>query len=176
MCFIDAHPRIETDRLVLRAPRMDDDARIAALAGDFDVARMTSRLAHPYGIEDARAFLARVEAADHAGEAAFAVEHGDQGLIGMVGFHPGELGPEIGYWIGRPYWGRGMASEAAQAALSWAGREWGKRVVVSGHFADNPASARVLVKAGFLYTGVVQPRRSTARGEIAPTRMMVWLA
>jgi len=47
---------------------------------------------------------------------------------------------------------------------------------MSGHFADNPASGRVLEKAGFLYTGEVQSRRSTARGAAAPTRMMVWLA
>ena len=48
--------------------------------------------------------------------------------------------------------------------------------VVAGHFADNPASARVLVKAGFLYTGVVSPKFSVARGEPAPIRMMVRLA
>jgi RimJ/RimL family protein N-acetyltransferase len=62
------------------------------------------------------------------------------------------------------------------AVLSWAREVWGRRAVVSGHFADNPASGRVLEKAGFLYTGEVQPRHSTARGEVAPTRMMVWLA
>ena len=82
----------------------------------------------------------------------------------------------MGYWIGRPYWGQGYATEAATAALAWAGAGWGKRLVVSGHFADNPASGRVLEKAGFLYTGVVEPRHSKARGEAAATRMMVWLA
>jgi RimJ/RimL family protein N-acetyltransferase len=47
---------------------------------------------------------------------------------------------------------------------------------VAGHFADNDASGRVLVKAGFLYTGVVEHKASIARGEPVDTRMMVWLA
>jgi RimJ/RimL family protein N-acetyltransferase len=177
MGVIDSPPRIETDRLVLRAPVMGDAARIAALADDFDIARMTTHMPYPYALYDAQAFIGRIEAADLARDATFAIEHHDAGVVGMVGFHSREgLGPEIGYWVGRPYWGDGIASEAARAALKWAGREWRKRIVVSGHFADNPASGRVLVKAGFLYTGEVQPRRSAARGEIAATRMMVWLA
>jgi RimJ/RimL family protein N-acetyltransferase len=83
---------------------------------------------------------------------------------------------EIGYWLGRPFWGRGYMTEAVDAALLWAGDGWGRRYLLAGHFADNPASGQVLVKAGFLYTGDVVPRFSMARGEEAPTRMMVWLA
>ena len=60
--------------------------------------------------------------------------------------------------------------------MDWARRKWKKRAVVAGHFADNPASGRVLSKAGFLYTGEVKQRPSLARGEPAATRMMVWLA
>jgi len=169
--------RLCTPRLVLRAPRRRDAARIAELAGDFEVARMTSQLPHPYGREDAEAFLARMAAADAARERAFVIEHAAEGPIGVVGFQPGgRLGSEIGYWIGRPFWGRGFATEAARAALAWARDGWRRRVVVSGHFADNPASGRVLDKAGFLYTGEVQKRVSLARGAVAPTRMMVWLA
>jgi RimJ/RimL family protein N-acetyltransferase len=67
-------------------------------------------------------------------------------------------------------------TEALEAALAWAGGAWGKRFVMAGHFADNTDSGRVLVKVGFLYTGEVLPRFSTARGEEAATRMMVWLA
>ena len=83
----------------------------------------------------------------------------------------------MGYWIGRPYWGQGYATEAAAGAVGWAGADAGASGwVVAGHFADNPASGRVLEKAGFLYTGVVAPQFSKARGAVAPTRMMVWLA
>ena len=65
---------------------------------------------------------------------------------------------------------------AVRAALGWVKRDWRKRLVVAGHFADNPASGQVLCKAGFLYTGDVEPRASRARGDEVPTRMMIWLA
>jgi RimJ/RimL family protein N-acetyltransferase len=170
-------PSLSTPRLTLRAPAPGDANRIMALANDIDIARMTTSMPHPYTDADAEAFLARAHTVDLDQEVAFAIDNGRDGLIGVVGLFPhGPLGPEIGYWIGRAYWGRGYATEAASAALVWAGKDWGRRIVMSGHFADNPASGRVLEKAGFLYTGEVQSRRSAARGAAAPTRMMVWLA
>jgi RimJ/RimL family protein N-acetyltransferase len=84
--------------------------------------------------------------------------------------------PEIGYWIARAHWGQGYATEAATAMRDWVSQTFGCRAIVAGHFADNDASGRVLVKCGFLYTGEVQSRFSLARGEDAMTRMMVWLA
>jgi RimJ/RimL family protein N-acetyltransferase len=175
--MIDQAETIATERLVLRTPRLDDAARLAELANDFDVARMTTEIPHPYSLGDAETFLRRTQTHDRARQAVFAIEHPQDGFVGVLGFHPKEpAASEVGYWIGRPYWGQGFATEAAKAALDWAGAIWGKRLVVSGHFADNPASGRVLEKAGFLYTGVVQPRHSKARGEAAATRMMVWLA
>jgi RimJ/RimL family protein N-acetyltransferase len=174
----DTTPAITTERLLLRPVAADDAARLAELANDFDVARMTTGIPHPYARADADAYLGRKLASDHSVDTAFAIQHPDDGFIGVLGFHPrpGTQAPEVGYWLGRPYWGRGYATEVAQAALDWAGRVWGKRFVVSGHFADNPASGRVLEKAGFLYTGVVEPQFSIARAGLTPTRMMVWLA
>ena len=155
-----------------------DAAPMTPLAGDPGVARMTTSIPHPFGREMADGFIARMEAADPAREAAFAIEHrATRAFMGVIGFHPtGGLGPELGYWIGRPFWGAGYMTEAVSAALVWARAEWGRRALISGHFADNAPSGRVLTKADFLYTGEVQPRFSIARGEEAATRMMVWLA
>ncbi len=175
--MVDQPETIATARLALRAPRLDDAARLAELANDFDVARMTTGMPHPYTRDHADDFLRRMEARDRVRETVFAIEHPRDGFVGVLGFHPKDPpAPEVGYWIGRPFWGRGYATEATNAALGWASGGWGKRLVTAGHFADNPASGRVLEKAGFLYTGVVQPHYSKARGEEAPTRMMVWLA
>ena len=69
--------------------------------------------------------------------------------------------------------GRGLATEALTGALAWAARDWRRRYVVAGHFADNPASGRVLEKAGFLYTGEVRRGFSKARAGEARTRRMV---
>jgi RimJ/RimL family protein N-acetyltransferase len=168
---------IETARLTLRRPRQADVGALTRLAGDYAIASMTTRMPHPYGEGDARQFVDLVSAQNRDRENTFVIAHREEGLIGAVGFHRGVGQPlEMGYWIGRPYWGQGYATEASRAALGWARADWKRKVVVAGHFADNPASAQVLIKTGFLYTGEVQKRHSRARGEIAPTRMMVWLA
>jgi RimJ/RimL family protein N-acetyltransferase len=177
MCAIETRPRIETERLVLRRPGLQDAARVADLINDYDVARMLTRVPHPYSLDDAEAFLGSQEAR----EASFLIEHPTFGPIGMVGLHGGANDltplpiPELGYWLGRTFWGKGFATEAATAVLGWA-KARGMRAAASGHYADNPASARVLEKAGFLYTGLVQPRACASRGEAVDTRMMVWLA
>jgi RimJ/RimL family protein N-acetyltransferase len=177
MCVIEDHPKIETRRLQLRAPDHRDAERIADLANDWDVARMTSSLPHPYGPSDARRFFDRIDAQDPRTHATFLIEHGRKGPVGMVGLHGGGgRHSELGYWIGKPFWGQGIATEAALATLDWARRAWRRRAVMAGHFIDNPASGRVLEKAGFLYTGEVLLKPSAARGGTAPLRSMVWLA
>jgi len=171
-----AAPTLSARRLRLRAPRPDDAPQVAALASDPEIARMTTRMPYPYELTDAEAFLERSREQDPRRDVTFVVEADGEGAVGMLGFFTeGPVGPELGYWIGRRSWGRGYATEAAGAALDWAHRSWGKRAVVAGYFIDNPASARVLEKTGFLHTGVVEPRWSLARGAEAPTRLMVRL-
>jgi RimJ/RimL family protein N-acetyltransferase len=170
-------PSLMTARLRLRPLAVEDAAPMARLVNDIDVARMTTSIPHPFACADAKRFIRRMQAGDPRREAAFAIEHPRDGFMGVVGLHAkATMGPELGYWLGRPYWGRGLMTEAVRAAVDWAHRVWRKPVLESGHFADNPASAGVLIKAGFLYTGVVEPRWSIARGGAAPTRMMVRLA
>lgn len=177
MCVIEDSPKIETRRLVLRAPEERDADRVAQLASEWDIARMSTRMPHPYALDDAKQFIAKVAGQDPRRDNTFLIEEEGQGPVGMLGFfHDGQPLPEVGYWIGKPFWGRGFATEALEGAMTWAKGKWKKRAVVAGHFADNPASGRVLSKAGFLYTGEVKPKPSLARGEPASTRMMVWLA
>jgi RimJ/RimL family protein N-acetyltransferase len=177
MCAIEDCPRLETRRLLLRPPEARDAGRIAELAADWDVVRMTGRMPHPYTLDDAAQFVASAGAHDPRRDHTFLLEAEREGVVGMLAFfHDGQPFPEVGYWVGKPYWGRGFATEALDAAMDWAKRKWKKRAVIAGHFSDNPASGRVLDKAGFLYTGEVKQRPSLARGEPAATRMMVWLA
>jgi RimJ/RimL family protein N-acetyltransferase len=177
MCVIETSPVIETRRLLLRAPAPQDVARIASLGGDRDIARMTLRMPHPFALKDAEDFVVNVAGQDPKTANTFLIEHEDAGPVGVLGMFRGEdRAPEVGYWIGKPFWGRGFATEALEGALVWARKRWAKRALVAGHFADNPASGRVLEKAGFLYTGEVRRQFSRARGEITDTRMMVWLA
>jgi RimJ/RimL family protein N-acetyltransferase len=177
MCSIRIEPRIETERLVLRPPTPQDVMRIAPIINDADIARMTTRIPHPYGVADAEAFITRQATLDAARDRTLQVETREGELIGAVGAHLNEgVFPEIGYWIARAHWGKGYATEAATAIRDWTVRAFGVRALIAGHFADNAASGQVLVKCGFLYTGEVQQRFSLARGEEAATRMMIWLA
>ena len=175
MCAIEVTPVISTERLTLRGPVRSDAEAIYRLASDLNVTGQTSQMPHPYGMADAEAFLDRAMGADFHAEPTFAIEHRNFGVVGVLSFDAGER-PELGYWLGRPYWNRGYMTEAVRGALKWARRDWRKNVVVAGHFADNPASGQVLCKSGFLYTGDVELRPSAARGQAVPTRMMVWLA
>ncbi len=171
---------VRTERLLLRPPVDADVESITRACQDPDNQRWLSALPSPYTREHAVTFVGEVAPGGRkeGREMICAVEAGGE-LVGMCGLHglsTGRLGPEIGYWIGRPFWGSGYASEALEAALRYADREWRKKLVEAGHFADNPASGRVLVKAGFLYTGVVEELFSLARGEKAPSRRMLRLA
>ena len=176
MCSTRVEPRIQTERLVLRRASHDYVDRVVPIINDLDIARMTSRIPHPYGEAEAWDFRQHLAQVDAERGCLLQIETQDGELIGAVGadLDDGPF-PEIGYWIARSHWGRGYASEAAAAVCDWAAATFGARALIAGHFADNPASGRVLIKCGFLYTGEVQQRFSLARGEATATRMMVWL-
>lgn len=177
MCAIDVTPTLSTERLLLRGPVHADTEPLAELANDAGVAAMLSSMPHPYSLAEAEAFVAAAPARDWDREPGFMIEHRNFGLVGAIGFKPRANGrPELGFWLGRPFWNRGYATEAVRAVLDWARRDWRRKLVVAGHFADNTASGQVLCKAGFLYTGDVEQVWSQARQGPVRTRMMVWLA
>lgn len=177
MCSIQITPVIATERLILRGAVQGDAEAVRPLADDWGVAGMLSSMPYPYASADAQAWEDRAVICDFDKTAEFVIEHRNFGVVGVIGFKPdGDGRTDLGYWLGRPYWNRGYATEAARAALKWVKRDWRKRFVVAGHYADNPASGQVLCKAGFLYTGEVEQRASKAREADAPLRKMVWLA
>jgi ribosomal-protein-alanine N-acetyltransferase len=152
---------IKTKRLVLRTFAQEDVPRIVELAGDWDVARMTSRMPHPYPPEAALAWIATHEPRRAAGTDYPLAIALDGKCIGCAGLHHAAGGDwaltgnifEIGYWIGKPYWGRGYATEAARALLAWGFEVLAQPVIGAGHFTDNPTSRRVLEKLDFTPAG-----------------------
>ncbi len=136
-------------RLTYRAIEPSDVPRIVELAGDWDVARMTARIPFPYSEDLAMAWLEGL--AD--GEFVQAVLL-DGAMIGAVGYVPSPDGAsaEIGYWIGKPWWGHGYATEAATAMVHHSFAQGIKRLTCC-HFVDNPASQRIIEKLGFKPTG-----------------------
>lgn len=162
---------IRSERLFLRPGWPEEWEDLLTLIDDEDVVRNLARAPWPYTAEDARAFTAREQ--DRLLPNFFITLPGTEGtrLIGSVGLTRDGDEVELGYWIGRPFWGQGYATEAARALLSLAGALGHKRVVAS-HFIDNPASGRVLRKLGFCPTGVVRNRFSLGRGADAPAHQL----
>lgn len=145
-------PVLETERLVLRAPRLGDAKAIAILANDRRIAENTARIPHPYKFADAKAWLESVNTA--AGEQTYAITLGGD-VIGACGFEVRDDGvPEIGYWLGVPYWGKGYATEAVRALIDHAFGDLDHAALQAGARVTNPASRRVLEKCGFQWTGV----------------------
>jgi RimJ/RimL family protein N-acetyltransferase len=152
-----------TPRLLLRPGWMEDAQVLAQTINDGAVLRNLARAPNPYGPDDAQAFLALPQHPRLPRLLAFSRTQGAPRLIGGCGIHLDEQGaPELGYWIARPYWGLGFATEAARAVLSMA-RANGIADIRACHFADNPASGNVLRKLGFRFTGRVEQRYSLGR-------------
>jgi len=144
-------PVLETARLKLRAPRRADAKALAALADDLRVAASTARIPHPYQIADAEQFIAAANSRE--GDACFVVTR-DGLLIGVCGVDLRADGPELGYWFGASFWGRGYATEAARALIDYAFGNLGCETLHSGARVSNAASRRVLEKCAFQWTGV----------------------
>jgi RimJ/RimL family protein N-acetyltransferase len=144
-------PVLETERLCLRAPRFEDAKPITALINDRRIAENTARIPHPYSIADAREWIDAVDKT--VGEASFVITRAGE-IIGGCGHFNRDGVPEIGYWLGVPFWGNGYATEAVRALIDHAFGSCGHQALVAGARISNPASRRVLEKCGFQWTGV----------------------
>lgn len=144
-------PVLETERLILRAPRLGDAKAVAALANDKRIAENTRRIPHPYTRADAEDFISTLD--DR--EMAFLITLADETLIGACGVAlQDEAAPEIGYWLGVKHWGKGYATEAVRALIDYAFTELEHEALQAGARVTNPASRRILEKCGFQWTGV----------------------
>jgi RimJ/RimL family protein N-acetyltransferase len=161
-----------TPRLLLRPGFPEDAAALAGAIGDEAIVRNLATAPWPYRMRDAEAFLASPR--DPILPSLLIFERGDSApqLVGACGLGRRPSGAvELGYWIARPFWSRGYATEACTAMVEIA-RMLGLDSLEGSHFLDNPASARVLEKLGFEPLGIVAPRMSCARGTEVPARLM----
>ena len=146
-------PVLETKRLALRAPRLEDAKAVAALANDRRIAENTAHIPHPYKLSDAQGFIKAVNKVE--GEAVFLVTLREtKRVIGASGISMQDDTPELGYWLGVQHWGKGYATEALHAVIDYAFTDLEHEALQSGARVTNPASRRVLEKCGFQWTGV----------------------
>jgi RimJ/RimL family protein N-acetyltransferase len=161
-----------TPRLLLRPGFPEDAPALAAAIADQAIARNLVNVPWPYSMRDAEAFLASPRNPILPSLLIFERTSAAPQLVGACGLGRRASGAvEMGYWIARPSWGRGYATEACRALVDIA-RALGLPSIDGSHFIDNPASARVLDKLGFESLGIIAPRMSCARGAEVPARLM----
>jgi RimJ/RimL family protein N-acetyltransferase len=156
-----------TERLMLRPAWAEDAAALTAAIAHAPVARMLSRVPYPYTLADAQAWIAAPRGAEEPRFVIESLEDGAPVLIGGIALIGGSAAPELGYWLTPSAWGRGYATEAGRAVVDMARHALPVTQLAARHFADNPASGRVLRKLGFRPTGTVSETRSAARPEPA---------
>jgi RimJ/RimL family protein N-acetyltransferase len=158
---------LETERLLLRPLAEDEAAALAdLLAGDWQAIKQPGRMPHPATASALRRWIAlHVAPASHS---FLLLRREDDAPLGCIGFGGSGRMAELGYVLGRPFWGRGYATEGVRAMMTHAPAV-GFRGLEAYSFIDNPASARVLLKAGFADLGVVR-RDYPERGGVREVR------
>ncbi|MEI2692846.1 MAG: GNAT family N-acetyltransferase [Anaerolineae bacterium] len=150
-------PVIRTERLVLRPFDLSDAADVRRLASDRAVASTTLNIPHPYPNGAAEQWIG-----NHVGRyenreiMTLAVTLRASGeLAGCISLRLNDLHSraELGYWMGVPYWNQGYCSEAARALVGYGFEQLGLNRIYAHHLTRNPASGRVMQKAGMVYEG-----------------------
>ncbi len=155
-----SQPSIETQHLVLRPFRLSDAAAIQQLAGDRAIADTTLNIPHPYEDGMAEKWIEGHKPGYENGSlATFAVvRRKDSRLLGAIGLRIDRNlnKADLGYWIGKPFWNEGYATEAADAVLAYGFEELKLNRITARHLKRNPSSGRVMEKAGMLLEGTAR--------------------
>ncbi len=144
---------LETERLILRPWREEDAETLYEYARDPEVGPAAGWLPHA-DVEDSRNIIKRVLSKE--GTCAVILKALGDKPVGSVGVFPtdaetGKGEPEIGYWIGKPFWGQGYIPEAVRALQEYVFTETDARRCWCAHFEGNDKSRRVIEKCGFTY-------------------------
>ena len=153
-----------TERLLLRPSWPEDASELHQAISDEGIVRNLARAPWPYTADDAAQFATQEHDALYPAFLLMLRTHGAPRIIGACGIGSYDGGAELGYWIMRPYWGLGFATEASRAVVNIA-KAIGHKKLIASHFTDNPASGNVLRKLGFQNTGETAQRHSNGRGE-----------
>ena len=154
------YPRLTTDRLILRGFEQGDAPLIQILAGNYEIAKMTLNIPHPYEKGMAESWINTHQTDyDAGGGVIFAITKGsNQELMGAIGLVINQRfnRAELGYWIGKPHWGRGYATEAASELLRYGFQDLKLNKIHATHMTRNPASGRVMQKIGMESEGLLK--------------------
>jgi len=155
---------LSTERLILRKLETTDAKRIEELAGDYDVAKTTLNIPHPYPKGSALVFIHSVIESESKGKlVTYAVTtRKTNELIGLmaISIHSTFNRGELAYWVGKPYWGQGYGTEAAKALLQYGFEVLQLNRIYAQSFTTNPGSWRIMEKIGLKYEGTLRQHAS----------------
>ena len=166
----------ETARLRFRPWRESDVEALFRYASDPEVGARAGWPPHT-DREGSLAVIRNVFSNDHT----WAMELKETGeAVGCMGYYPcgesnieiGENDAEVGYWLGRPYWGQGLCTEALSGMIGYCFNQKGFQTLWGDFFEDNPASGRVMEKCGFRDTGKYNVLSHLYRGGERPVKIM----
>ena len=153
-------PTLTTPRLLLRPFAQADAPRVQELASEFAIADTTCNIPHPYPDGAAEQWInTHAERWAQRQALTLAITRRAEGdLLGAISLHFNDHfdRAEMGYWLGQPYWKQGYTSEAAQALVAYGFEQLGLQRIFAYHFVRNPASGRVMRKAGMSYEGTLR--------------------
>lgn len=154
---VERMPTLETERLILRPFTLEDAPAVYEFVKEWDVASTTLNIPHPYepGMADSWIRSHTISAAAGDGFSLAMIERASGDLVGSIALRlspPHDRG-ELGYWVGRPYWGRGYVTEAAAAVMKHGFEVLGLNRIEAHHLSRNPASGRVMQKLGMTWEG-----------------------
>lgn len=146
---------LKLEPCTIRDWRVDDASSLTRHANNRSVwLGLRDLFPHPYAIEDAKTFLNRATTARPLTN--FCIEI-NAAAAGGIGIRPGEdvhrHTAEFGYWMGEEFWGRGIMSEVVPEFVNYCFKEFSLNRMFAMPHSNNPASARVLEKAGFVLEG-----------------------
>jgi len=153
-------PLLTTERLSLRPFQPEDAPTVQRLAGDYAIAETTANIPHPYPDGAAEEWISTHQEAYQKGQGVtFAIERrADATLLGAIGMtikKQHRLG-ELGYWIGKPFWNQGYATEAAREVIRYGFEVLDLNRIQARHMTKNPASGRVMEKVGMQLEGTLR--------------------
>lgn len=143
-------PLLETQNLILSKVETEDIPTIVELMEEKSISDNTCHIPYPYSEKDAVFWLGLIkEGLDKNNGFSFAIRNKDKKFLGAIGLHDrGSKTAEIGYWLGKPYWNKGFASEAAQEIIKFGFENLDFDKIIGIIFPFNPASGKVLEKVG----------------------------
>ncbi len=155
---MEKFPILQTERLILSELEEKDIPFIVEYLQHRIFSDLTSNIPYPYVENDARSWLKMSkEAFDNHTGYTFAIRNKEDQIMGAIGLHDRDDGKaELGYWIGIPYWNKGLVTEAAQAVLDFGFKKLEFNKIFATHFLHNPASGRIMEKIGMEQEAVLK--------------------